>query len=102
MQLSATITPHWANAGILLPLARPFVRLDGAEHLARWRRPLVLPVEAGAHRVETFFRYRGFNAELGAGGVTVTVQPGVDLEVTSRNGWANHVPFRPQLVSAGS
>lgn len=102
MQLSVTMTPHWINATVLLPLAHPFVRLDGAEHLARWKHPLVLPVEAGEHLVETFLRYKGFSTELGTGRLTIEVQRGVDLEVAARNGWANHMPFLPQLVPAGS
>lgn len=102
MQLSVTMTPHWVNAGVLLPLARPFVRVDGTEHLARWKRPLVLSVEAGEHLVETLLRYKGFDMALGVGSLTIEVQPGVDLEVAAQNGWANHMPFVPQLVPAGS
>lgn len=97
-----TVVPHWVNASLLMPLARPFVRVDGDELIARWKHPLELPVVAGKHLVETFIRYRGFNAELGTGKLTLEVQPGEDLEVVARNGWANHMPFVPQLVPTGS
>ncbi len=98
MNILVTVSPHWVNASILVPLARPFVRIDGTEHHAEWKQELALPVEAGEHLVETFIRYNGFKARLGTGRVTVTVHEGRDVEITARNGWANHMPFVPTVV----
>ena len=102
MQLFVTVSPHWVNAGILLPLARPFVGLDGTEHIARWKHPLALQVDAGEHLVETFLRYRGFDTPLGTGRLTVEIAPGEDVSVAARNGWANHMPLVPRLVQPDS
>ncbi len=102
MQLSVTVSPHWVSAWVLLPLARPFVQLDGAEHVARWRHPLALRVDAGEHLVETFLRYKGFGAPLGTGKLIVEVPPGEDVAVAARNGWANHMPLVPRMVRPDS
>ncbi len=73
--------PHWINAWFLRPLARPYTRVDGAEHTCRWNRETILDVAAGAHAVETFIRYKGTSSDLGTGRTTITVQPGEDVRV---------------------
>lgn len=100
MNILVTVSPHWVNASILLPLARPFVRIDGTEHEAEWKQEIAVPVGAGEHLVETFIRYKGFKARLGTGRVTVTVDEGHDVEIAARNGWANHMPFAATVVDA--
>jgi hypothetical protein len=47
--------------------------------------------------VETFIRYRGVPIALGTGRVEVEVGPTEGVEIASRNGWMNHVPFTPEL-----
>ncbi len=98
MKILVTVSPHWVNASILVPLARPFVRIDGTEHDAEWKQQIEVPVDTGKHLVETFIRYKGFKARLGTGRVTVTVHQGRDVEIAACNGWANHMPFVPTVV----
>lgn len=102
MKMFVTVSPHWINAWVLLPLARPFVQVDGAELVARWDHTQVLSVDAGEHLVETFIRYKGFQAKLGIGTLKVEVHQGEEVEIAARNGWANHMPFVPKLVYTGS
>lgn len=100
MNILVTVSPHWVNASILLPLARPFVRIDETEHEAEWKHEIAVRVDAGEHLVETFLRYKGFGARLGTGRVTVTVHQGRDVSIAARNGWANHMPLVPTVVDA--
>ncbi|MEO6880872.1 MAG: hypothetical protein ABI181_07985 [Mycobacteriaceae bacterium] len=100
MNILVTASPHWVSAAVLLPWARPFVRIDGTEHDAQWKQEVAVPVDAGEHVVETFIRYKGFAAQLGTGRVTVTVHQGRDVTITARTGWANNMPLVPTEVGA--
>ncbi len=90
--------PHWINAWFLRLLARPYTRLDGAEHSCRWNRETILDVAEGVHAVETFIRYKGTSSDLGTGRTTTTVQPGEDVRVEACNGWMNGTPFTPRVA----
>lgn len=89
--------PHWVNASLVRTLARPFVTIDGVEHRQSWTAPSTYTLESGSHELTAFIRYRGTNAALGTGRRTVTVQPGQQVSLRARNGWANHMPFELQL-----
>jgi hypothetical protein len=94
-EIRVVVSAHWVNAGFVRPLARPYVCIDGVEHVARWSAPLVLATTPGEHEVSTFMRYRGTSIPLGRGTVTVTAADGATTDVRARNGWANHMPFTP-------
>jgi len=81
------------NAWVLVPFARPYVRVDGQEHACRWNQPLPIEVTAGRHVIEAFMRYRAIPAALGTGRIEVDVSPGCEVSITARNGWMNHMPF---------
>src|SRR5690349_6380570 len=63
--LQILVYPHWVNAWLLVPFARPYVRVDGQEYTCRWNRQLRVAVPGGRHIVETFIRYRGAPIALG-------------------------------------
>jgi hypothetical protein len=83
----------------LVPLARPYVRVDGQEHPLAWAREETMPLTAGAHRLETFIRYRGTRIDLGTGRLDITVVPGQQVRVEAKNGVLNGTPFSPQVLA---
>ena len=95
--LTLRFAPHRVNGWFLRLFALPYARVDGREHPCRWGEALTLDLAPGSHRLESFLRYRGTKAELGTGSIEFTAAPDDDLQVTSRNGWANHTPFVPHL-----
>lgn len=98
--IRVVITPHWVNACLLLWAARPLVLLDGVEHAVHWSEPREFPVESGRHSVKTYMRYKGFDANLGAGQIDVDLEIGESADIVARNGWVNSAPFIPRRVSA--
>ncbi|WP_051851764.1 hypothetical protein [Streptomyces sp. NRRL F-5650] len=95
--IAVSVRAHPLSRWFLVPLARPFVAVDGVEHRVRWSRREVFPVAAGGVRVSTFVRYRGFVARLGEGSLHVRVGPGETVEVLAANGVLNGAPFTPRL-----
>ena len=91
--LRVVVRPHWVSAWMLVPFARPYVRIDGQEYACRWNRPLYVEVAAGCHMVAAFMRYRAVPAALGTGRIEVDVSPGCEVSIEARNGWMNHMPF---------
>ncbi|GAA5189484.1 hypothetical protein GCM10023322_42440 [Rugosimonospora acidiphila] len=100
--LRVVVRPHWVNACLLVPFARPYARIDGQEYTLRWKRPLRVDVAAGRHAVETFTRYRGASTALGTGRIEVEVGPDREVGIVARNGWMNHEPFRPEVRATGA
>ena len=54
--------PHWVDGWWLRSTARPYLRLDGAEHALAWGRAHTSPLAPGTHLVQTFWRYRGLRS----------------------------------------
>ncbi len=92
-QIGITISAHWVNSCLLVPLTIPYTCVDGVEHACRWGVENILDVPPGEHQVETYIRYRGTRANLGTGTVAATVTAGRRVGIVARNGWANHMPF---------
>ena len=86
--------PHWVNALLLRPAAKPYLRLNGTEHTLSWGRTSVFPVPPGRHTLEASWRYRGTRTPLGAGTLEVQVQQGEEVVIEARNGPLNHQPLR--------
>lgn len=95
MSSSVVVTPraHWVNGWFLRLFARPVVRLDGIDHVARWARPLEIEVAAGSHEVGVGARYRGTVSVLGVAESRIEVTEGQRVAVQARNGFFNHRPF---------
>ena len=91
--LQVVIRPHWVNGWLLIPFARPYVRVDGQEYACRWNQPLRIEVPAGPHAVAAFMRYRAVPKALGTGRTEIDVSPGGEVSFTARNGWLNYMPF---------
>lgn len=91
--LEVTVNSHWVGSWLLLWAARPYVVLDGEEHLCRWSHPITLQTSAGTHHVVTCCRYKGISALLGKGEIKVTLEPGQTRNIVARNG----TPFRPRI-----
>ncbi|WP_327283299.1 MULTISPECIES: hypothetical protein [unclassified Streptomyces] len=74
---------------------RPLLEIDGVEREAAWGTTEVA-VEAGAHRLAVYFRYRGQRtARLGVGHEEFTVDGSMsELRVTARLGARNGSSFR--------
>ncbi|WP_406476701.1 hypothetical protein [Streptomyces sp. NBC_01615] len=75
---------------------RPVVEIDGVEWSARWGTTEI-PVEAGAHEIAVFFRYKGQRAArlgVGADELTVHDSPGTESRVTARLGARNGSGFK--------
>ncbi|MDF2270720.1 hypothetical protein P2Q00_35630 [Streptomyces coacervatus] len=75
---------------------RPVVEIDGVEWPARWGTTEI-PVEAGAHEIAVFFRYKGQRAaRLGVGTEELTVHhtPGAQSRVTARLAPRNGSSFK--------
>lgn len=74
---------------------RPLVEIDGVEREAAWGTTEV-PIDAGAHRLAVYFRYRGQRtARLGVGREEFTVDGSMpELLVTARLGPRNGSSFR--------
>lgn len=96
--LTVAPRPHWVNAWLLRTAARPYLRLDGAEHALDWGQACTLPITPGTHVLQTFWRYRGFRLALGTGTLQLTVRTGEDVLVLARNGPLNHQPLQPRQV----
>jgi hypothetical protein len=97
--LTVTVSARWLNRWLLVPLARPYVRVDGRERPLRWGRPAELPVPPGTHAVEVYLRYRGSRRNLGTGRLDVPIGPTDHRVVTAVNGALNHTPFRLRLAA---
>ncbi|WP_432509191.1 hypothetical protein [Kineococcus auxinigenes] len=93
-RLSVVVRPHWVNAWLLRTAARPYLRLDGTEHLLEWNRAGTFSLEPGPHELEAFWRYRGTRVPLGAGTSQVQLQEGEEALVEARNGPLNHQPLQ--------
>lgn len=87
--ITVTASPHWANAALLRPAARPVVQVDGNDHVARWGKPVTLTVPPGIHRIRVFFRYRGAKSDLGATEREVEVSPGDVWRFAVKHGVTN-------------
>lgn len=87
--ITVTVAPHWANAALLRPAARPIVQVDGDDHVARWGKPLTVTVHPGHHEVRAFFRYRGRKPALGAAQREVDLEAGDNWQFTARHGLTN-------------
>lgn len=96
--LRITVRGHWVNRWWLVAFTRPYVRVDGHEHQVAWGREQTLPLSVGAHSLETFIRYRGIRADLGAGRLDFTVTPGQEVCVEAINGVTNGTPFTPRML----
>jgi hypothetical protein len=99
-RLQIVVSPHWVNKIVLLPLARPYARVDDREIACRWNAAAVVDVTPGHHDVEVFIRYKGADTPLGRGDVGVDVAAGDTVRIEARNGWMNQTPFRPRVLAA--
>ena len=95
MSSSVVVMPraHWFNGWFLRLFARPVVRLDGVDHVARWAQPLRIETAMGSHLVGVGARYRGTASVLGVAESRIEVAEGQQVAVEARNGFFNHQPF---------
>jgi hypothetical protein len=101
-RLRITMVAHWVNAAVIYPLARPMIVVDGRQYQCQWRHEEVVAVPEGEHTVETYMIYKGTRAKLGTGSLDLRVAAGGEVVIHSRNGWLNHMPFRPVIVDSSS
>lgn len=87
--ITVTVIPHWVNGWFLRAFARPVVQIDGADHVARWRKPVTVTVPPGPHGVRAFFRYRGRRSALGMAQREVDTASGEAWRFVAAHGAAN-------------
>lgn len=92
--ITVTVAPHWVNALLLRPAARPVIQVDDEDHVARWGKPLTVAVSPGHHRIRAFFRYRGAQARLGATQREVQMAAGDVWRFVLRHGSTKHSGLR--------
>ena len=95
-----TFRPHWINGWFVRLFARPYVSVDGEVIRCSWSNPTQIQTAPGTRQLQSFIRYRRLiPGDLGCGELTVALLPGSRTRVMVSNGWANHTPFTPRLVS---
>lgn len=95
MSPSVVVVPrgHWFNSWFLRLSARPVVRVDGADHTAKWGQPTEIEVASGTHTVAVGARYRGAGVVVGLEESRIDVADDQQVLLEARNGFFNHQPF---------
>ena len=99
-RVGVSFSPHWVNAWFVRLFATPYASLDGREFECGWRDELVIEGSTGEHHLETYIKYGRATSRLGVGAVSIALSAGRIVQVVSRNGWANHMPFLPTVTDA--
>lgn len=98
MTVSAVVVGHWFNYGFLRIFGRPYLVVDGREHAVEWGRPVEVQLPDRPVPVGAGVRYREGGALLGHEPQTydrhVRTQADGVPQMTFRNGFWNHTPFR--------
>lgn len=94
--LRISVKTNWLNGWFIRVFSRPYIVIDGVEHLVKFSTPKCFSSNANSITIGAGIRYFGRGQLLGYEAETFILdpQPNGTIEIILRNGFWNHSPFR--------